>query len=318
MYFFIPPPKKDGVNLPNTRPRILLFGCGGQVGRALEKKLVTEYDLIALDAHSGEYCGDFSDLSGLADTIRRVRPDVVINAAAYTAVDLAESENELVSLINSDAVGVLAEEIGSRNGYLVHYSTDYIFDGSGDHFRNEKEQPNPLNVYGQTKLSGEEKIISSGCRHLIFRTSWVFSEMKNNFMSTILSLAEKRDTLNIVGDQIGVPTSASLIADVTVKCLERISAGSDSFGIYNLVPEGQTSWYDYATIIVELAEEFGCSNLLAPEQIKKISTADYETPAKRPLNSRLDTTKLKETFGVELPMWDRDVRTVLAKLIFGT
>jgi dTDP-4-dehydrorhamnose reductase len=302
----------------NTKPRILLFGCGGQVGRALEKKLMSGHDLIALDKHSDAYCGDFTDLSGLAETIRCVRPNVVINAAAYTAVDLAESKNELVSLINSDAVGVLAEEIKSLNGYLVHYSTDYIFDGSGDHFRNEKEQPNPLSVYGQTKLAGEEKIIGSGCRHLIFRTSWVFSEMENNFMSTILRLAKERDILNIVGDQIGVPTSASLIADVTAQCIEQISGGNESFGIYNLVPEGQTSWCDYAAIIVELAQEFGCSNLLVSEQINKITTADYKTPAKRPLNSRLDTTKLKETFGVELPMWDRDVRTVLAKLIFDS
>jgi len=294
--------------------KILLFGRAGQVGWELQRGLSLLGELVALDfdaAHNpGNRCGDFCDLAGLAQTVRQVSPDVIVNAAAHTAVDKAESEPELARTINALAPGVLAAEAQQLGAWLVHYSTDYVFDGSGSQPWREGDATAPLSVYGRTKLEGEQAV--AGCtRHLIFRTSWVYAARGANFAKTMLRLATERETLSVIDDQIGAPTSAELLADVTAHALRWAMRQPELAGLYHCAAAGETSWYDYARYVLAQAQALGCVLKVGPDQVKAISTANYPTPARRPLNSRLDTSRLQAAFGLRLPLWQAGIARML-------
>ena len=294
--------------------KILLFGKGGQVGWELQRSLAPLGELIALEFDSTDYCGDFTDLIGLAETVRKVAPDVIVNAAAHTAVDKAESEPELVRTINAIAPGVLADEAEKLGAWLIHYSTDYVFDGSGTTPWKETDATGPLGVYGRTKLEGEQAV-DRCTRHLIFRTSWVYAARGANFAKTMLRLAKERDELKVIADQFGAPTGAELLADVTAQAIRTTQDKPELAGLYHLVAGGETSWYDYAQFVIAFAKQSGETIRVTPDAIKPIPTTDYPTPAKRPLNSRLDTTKLKTTFDLQLPDWRDGVRRVLTEIL---
>jgi len=293
--------------------KILLFGKNGQVGWELQRSLAPLGELIALDADSRELCGDFTDLDGLIQTVRAVAPDVIVNAAAHTAVDKAESEPELVRTINALAPGMLAREAQRCNAWLIHYSTDYVFDGSGDRPWRETDSTAPLSVYGATKLEGEQLIRQSGCKHLIFRTSWVYGARGGNFAKTMLRLAQERDSLTVIDDQIGAPTGADLLADITAHAIR--AARPELSGLYHLVAAGETSWHGYAGFVLDHARRAGIALKVAPEAIQPVPTSAFPTPAKRPLNSRLDTAKLRSAFGLTLPMWQNGVARMLAEVL---
>ena len=285
--------------------KILLFGKGGQVGWELQRSLAPLGDLVALDFDSTVYCGDFTNLAGLAETVRAVRPDVIVNAGAHTAVDKAETEPDLVRTINALAPGVLASAAANTGAWLVHYSTDYVFDGSGTTPWVETDTPAPLSVYGRTKLEGEQLIQSSGCKHLIFRTSWVYSARGGNFAKTMLKLAQERQTLKVVGDQFGAPTGADLLADVTAHAIRQVLAqpaamSADLAGLYHLAPTGFISWFEYAKEVFSHVriEEFAIK--IIANEIQAVASSAYPTAARRPLNSRLDTAKLQSTFNLTL------------------
>ena len=290
--------------------KILLFGKNGQVGWELQRALAPLGELVALD-RQGEngLCGDLADLAGLRRTIRDLKPDVIVNAAAYTAVDKAESELELAALINAAAPQVMAEEMRELNGWLVHYSTDYVFDGSGSEPWQEADQPAPLNHYGLTKLHGEQAIVQSGSKHLIFRTSWVYAGRGANFAKTMLRLAAEREQLNVIDDQFGAPTGAELIADVTAHALRSAMSYPALAGVYHLAAAGEDSWYGYACYVIEQARS--AVKDLAVKNISAIPTSDYPTPAIRPLNSRLDCRKLRDAFDLQLPDWQVGVARML-------
>ena len=294
--------------------KILLFGKGGQVGWELQRSLAPLGKVIALDfACESDLCGDFTNLQGLAETVRRVAPDVIVNAAAYTAVDKAESEPEQARMINALAPGVLADEAQSLGAWLVHYSTDYVFDGSGNQPWRESDRTGPLNVYGQTKLEGEQAV--ARCRkHLIFRTSWVYAARGANFARTMLRLAAERDQLKVISDQIGAPTGAELLADVTAHALLAVQDKPELAGLYHLTAAGETSWYDYARFVIEHARRAGLPVRVTPEAIEAIPTSAYPTPARRPLNSRLDTRKFQAAFGLRLPSWEAGVERMLTEI----
>tara|TARA_R110000868_G_scaffold48354_3_gene157129 strand:- start:14569 stop:15453 length:885 start_codon:yes stop_codon:yes gene_type:complete len=293
--------------------KILLFGKDGQVGWELQRALAPLGELIALGRQGeSDLCGDLADLDGLRNTIRRLQPDVIVNAAAYTAVDKAESEPELAHLINVQAPQVMAEEMHALNGWLVHYSTDYVFDGSGTAPWSETVRPAPLNQYGQSKLQGEQAITQSGCRHLIFRTSWVYAARGNNFAKTMLRLAAEREQLNVIDDQVGAPTGADLLADVTGHALKQAMAQPQLSGLYHLAAAGETSWCGYARYVIEQARSMGAA--LAVQSIEPIPTSAYPTPAKRPHNSRLDTRKVSRCFALQLPDWQSGVSRMLKEI----
>jgi dTDP-4-dehydrorhamnose reductase len=294
--------------------KILLLGKGGQVGWELQRALAPLGDVVALDHDSTELHGNFAQPEALAQTVRAVRPQLIVNAAAHTAVDKAESEPELARAINATAPGVLAREAAALGATLVHYSTDYVFDGSGSQARDEQAATNPLSVYGATKLEGEQLVQASGCRHLIFRTSWVYAARGGNFAKTMLRLAAERDALNVIDDQIGAPTGADLLADVTAHAVRSLATQPDLAGLYHLVAGGETSWYDYARLAIEWARTHGLPIRVASDAVRPIPTADYPTPAVRPLNSRLSTAKLQQAFGLTLPPWDAGVRRMLHEL----
>jgi dTDP-4-dehydrorhamnose reductase len=294
--------------------KILLFGKGGQVGWELQRSLAPLGDLIALDSDSTELCGDFSNLAALAETVRRVAPDVIVNAAAYTAVDRAESQADLARTINALAPGVLADEAEKLGAWLIHYSTDYVFDGSGDRPWKEEDRPAPLSVYGRTKLEGEQAVARC-TRHLIFRTSWVYAARGANFAKTMLRLAEERESLKIINDQIGAPTGAELLADVTAHAIRMASVQPALSGTYHLAASGETSWHGYARFVIDYARHAGRPIRVAPDAIEAITTSAYPTPAQRPHNSRLDTRKLREAFGLVLPEWRVGVERMLAEFI---
>ena len=294
--------------------KILLFGKGGQVGWELQRSLAPLGELIALEFDSTDYCGDFTNLTGLANTVRQVKPDVIVNAAAHTAVDKAESEPELVRTINAIAPGVLADEAEKLGAWLIHYSTDYVFDGSGTTPWKETDATGPLGVYGRTKLEGEQAV-DRCTRHLIFRTSWVYAARGANFAKTMLRLAKERDELKVIADQFGAPTGAELLADVIAQAIRTTQDKPELAGLYHLVAGGETSWYDYAQFVIAFAKQSGETIRVTPDAIKPIPTTDYPTPAKRPLNSRLDTTKLKTTFDLQLPDWRDGVRRVLTEIL---
>ncbi len=295
--------------------KILLFGKGGQVGWELQRSLAPLGELVALGTSSQKYCGDFTNLQGLADTVREVRPQLIVNAAAHTAVDKAESEPELARTLNALAPGVLAAEAAKVGAWLVHYSTDYVFDGSGERPWRETDAPNPLNVYGRTKLEGEQLIQAACPHHLIFRTSWVYAARGGNFAKTMLRLAQERDRLSVIDDQIGAPTGADLLADVTAHAIRNVLKQPGLAGLYHLVAGGQTSWHGYASFVVEHAQRAGVALKTTVETIDPVPTTAFPTPAKRPHNSRLDTTKLQSTFELRLPGWQQGVARMLAEIL---
>ena len=297
--------------------KTLLFGRGGQVGWELQRSLSVLGELVALDhdaAHNpGGLCGDFTDLAGLARTIAAVQPDVIVNAAAHTAVDKAESEPELARTINALAPGVLASEATKRGAWLVHYSTDYVFDGSGSAPWREDAVPAPLSVYGHTKLEGE-RLVAATPKHLILRTSWVYAARGGNFAKTMLRLASERESLTVIDDQFGAPTSAELLADVTAHAIRTLQNQPELAGLYHCVAAGETTWHGYAKYVVEQAIHMGQTLKAGPEQVGATRTANYPTPAQRPLNSRLDTTRLQNAFGLTLPHWQTGVARMLTEI----
>jgi dTDP-4-dehydrorhamnose reductase len=295
--------------------KILLLGCDGQVGWELQRSLQPLGEVVALDFQSRELAADFSKPDSLAATVAAVRPDVIVNAAAHTAVDKAESEPALAQAINADAVGVLARSAAAAGAWLVHYSTDYVFDGSGDQPRAEDAPTGPLSVYGRTKLEGEAQLRASGCRHLILRTSWVYAARGGNFAKTMLRLAATKTELTVIDDQVGAPTGADLLADLTALMLRSARARPDLAGTYHAVAAGATSWHGYARSVIETARERGIALTLPAAALLPIPTSAYPTPAPRPLNSRLDTRKLRDAFGVHLPDWETGVRRLLTEIL---
>ena len=294
--------------------KILLLGKNGQVGWELQRSLAPLGELIALDRHSQDgLSGDLSDLDALRATIREVRPDVIVNAAAYTAVDKAESETELADRVNAQASQVMAEEAAALNAWLVHYSTDYVFNGQGSTPWQETDAVAPVNHYGASKLAGEQAITASGCKHLIFRTSWVYAARGNNFAKTMLRLAKDRETLNVIADQIGAPTGADLIADVTALAIRKVVHQPELAGLYHLAAGGEVSWHGYASHVIEFAK--ANAQELAVESVVPIETTAYPTPARRPLNSRLNTQKLRDNFSLHLPDWQSGVTRMLREVL---
>jgi dTDP-4-dehydrorhamnose reductase len=259
-------------------------------------------------------CGDLTDLHGLAATVRHLRPDVIVNAAAHTAVDKAESEPELARTLNALAPAVLAREAAALGAWLVHYSTDYVFNGSGTQPWVETDPTGPLSVYGQTKLEGEQAIAVSGCQHLIFRTSWVYAARGGNFAKTMLKLAKEHERLTVINDQFGAPTGADLIADVTAHAIRQVRRTGAGRGTYHLVASGETTWFDYANHVLapDGKEKFAAN--FAVKEVAPVPSSAFATAAKRPHNSRLNTEKLRSTFGLVLPAWQQGVDRMLAEI----
>jgi len=291
---------------------ILLFGKSGQVGWELQRALAPLGNLTALDFNSTDFCGDFTKPEGVAETVRRLRPDVIVNAAAHTAVDKAESEPDLAYLLNAQSVEAIAREAQKLGAWVVHYSTDYVFPGDGETPWKETDATGPLNVYGETKLAGEQALQQHCDKHLIFRTSWVYAGKGNNFAKTMLNLAKTRDTLSIISDQYGAPTGAELLADCTAHAIRTALVKPDVAGLYHLVASGMTTWADYAELVFAKAREAGIE--LAVQEVKKVPTSAYPTPARRPNNSRLSTEKFQSTFNLQLPQWQAGVERMLAEL----
>ncbi len=295
--------------------KILLFGKGGQVGWELQRSLAPLGEIVALDFDSKDHCGDFSNLTGLADTVRNVKPDVIVNAAAHTAVDKAESEAELARTLNALAPGVLAQEAARAGAWLVHYSTDYVFDGSGTRPWTETDTPAPLNVYGQTKLEGEQLIQAACPQHLILRTSWVYAARGGNFAKTMLRLAQERERLTVIDDQFGAPTGAELLADVTAHAIRQLRQRPEDAGLYHLVASGETNWHAYAKYVLAQARLLQPALLIKASEVVPVPSTAFPTPARRPHNSRLDTRKLQATFGLSLPHWQPGVARMLAETL---
>ena len=294
--------------------KILLLGKNGQVGWELQRALAPLAEVIALDSLGwGDFSGDMSQPQAIRETILKLKPNVVVNASAYTAVDLAESESELADLINHQTVKVIADVCHQEQILFVHYSTDYVFSGLGTQPFTETDVVAPLNVYGKTKALGEQAIIDSGCDHLIFRTSWVYAAKGKNFLKTMLNLAQQRQELSIINDQVGAPTSAELIADITAHAIPQVLENQQKAGIYHLVASGETTWFDYANFIFKQARILG--QTLQVEKVNPIATSAYPTPAVRPHNSRLHNAKLQNTFELILPQWQKGVERTLAELI---
>ena len=295
--------------------KILLLGKNGQVGWALQRSLAPLGELVALDSQSQTHCGDLSNLKGLAQTVRDVAPDVIVNAAAYTAVDKAENEPVLAHTINALALSVLAQEAKRIGAWLIHFSTDYVFDGSGDKPWLETDATGPLSVYGVTKLAGEQAIVASACKHLIFRTSWVYGARGNNFAKTMLKLAQERDSLKVVNDQMGAPTGADLLADVTAHAIRTALHKPNVSGLYHLVASGETSWHEYACFVIDFARQAGLEVKVAQTAIQAVPSSEFATAAKRPLNSRLNTSKLVQTFDLHLPNWQTGVTRMMVEVL---
>lgn len=299
--------------------KLLLLGRNGQVGWELQRSLAPLGELIALDrqgdAGGQGLCGDLSRLDELARTVRALRPDVIVNAAAHTAVDKAESEHGQARLLNARAPQVLAREAAQIGALLVHYSTDYVFDGSGSAARKETEATAPLSVYGSSKLEGEQLIQASGCRHLIFRTSWVYAARGGNFAKTMLRLAQEREALSVIDDQWGAPTGADLIADVTAHAIRQLQRQPGDQGLYHLVAGGETTWHAYASHVIARARELAPDRPWKVQRIAAVPTSAFPTPAQRPHNSRLNTDRLQQTFGLRLPHWQAGVDRMLQEII---
>ncbi|CAN7454059.1 dTDP-4-dehydrorhamnose reductase [Polaromonas sp. LjRoot131] len=295
--------------------KILLFGKNGQVGWELQRSLAPLGELVALDRHSNDFCGDLANLDGIRETVQKVRPQVIVNAAAYTAVDKAESDAATAHTVNAEAPGVLAQAADAAGAWLVHYSTDYVFDGSGSKPWEETDPTGPLSVYGRTKLEGEQRIAALCARHLILRTSWVYAARGGNFAKTMLRLAAERDRLTVVSDQFGAPTGADLLADVTAHMLRSALAGAAGFaGIYHVAAAGETSWHGYARFVLDCAAKSGRALKASADTVDPVATSAFPTPAQRPHNSRLNTAKLRGAFGLQLPAWQQGVARMLAEI----
>ena len=294
---------------------ILLLGKSGQVGWELQRSLAVLGRVTALDHDSTEHCGDFANPEGVRETVRALRPDVIVNAAAHTAVDKAESEPEIARLLNATTPGVLAEEAARLGAWLVHYSTDYVFDGSGTRPWVETDAPAPLSVYGATKLEGEQHIQQTGCRHLILRTSWVYAARGGNFAKTMLRLAQERERLTVIDDQWGAPTGADLLADVTAHALRHLQQHPQDAGLYHCAAAGATNWNEYAKFVIAQAQLAQPAIKIKANEIAPVPTGAFPTPAVRPHNSRLNTGKLQAAFGLQMPHWQAGVVRMLAEIL---
>lgn len=296
--------------------KILLFGCTGQVGWELQRSLAPLGELVALgSAGAPGLCGDLRDAEGVARTVRALRPQAVVNAAAYTAVDKAESEPEAAAQVNAVAPGAIAAAAQEVGAWIVHYSTDYVFDGGGTRPWREDDVPQPLNVYGRTKLDGERRVAAANPRHLLLRTSWVYAARGGNFARTMLRLARERDQLTVIDDQFGAPTGAELLADVTAHALRSLLAGTGAAGTYHVAAAGETSWHGYARFVVEEARRCGELLKAGPGEVQAVPSSAYATVARRPHNSRLDTTRFRETFGLALPPWEQGVARMIREIL---
>jgi dTDP-4-dehydrorhamnose reductase len=295
---------------------ILLFGKTGQVGWELQRALAPLGTVTAVDVKSTTFCGDFSNPEGVAETVRRVRPDVIVNAAAHTAVDKAETEREFAELLNATSVKAIAVEAEKLGAWLIHYSTDYVFPGTGERPWLETDAVAPLNVYGETKLAGEKAVQENCTKHLIFRTSWVYAGKGNNFAKTMLRLAKDRPELSVINDQFGAPTGAELLADCTAHAIRTALHKPEVAGLYHLVASGTTTWHDYAALVFAEAKAAGME--LAIEKLNAVPTSAYPTPARRPTNSRLNTEKFQRQFELVLPDWQVGVKRMLAELFTTT
>lgn len=299
--------------------KILLLGKNGQVGWELQRSLAPLGEVIALDRHSQDLCGDLTNLQGLAATVRTLRPDLIVNAAAHTAVDKAESEPELARTLNALAPGVLAHEAQKLGAWLVHYSTDYVFDGSGTKPWAEADMPAPLSVYGQTKLEGEQLIAAHCKKHLIFRTSWVYAARGGNFAKTMLRLAQERERLTVIDDQWGAPTGAELLADITAHVIRQVMGPvqqrPQDAGLYHLAASGETTWHGYAKHVLAQVQWAQQAIKIVANEVAPVPTSAFPTPARRPHNSRLNTAKLQATFGLTLPPWQQGVDRMLAEIL---
>ncbi len=291
--------------------KILLTGKDGQVGFALHKKLTSLGEVIAVNRDML----DLKDPQAIKTFIDQTKPDIIINPAAYTKVDQAQNEPELASQINAVAPQVLADKASELHIPIIHFSTDYVFDGLKHEPYLETDQANPQSVYGETKWQGEEALRQYK-KHIILRTSWVFSSNGQNFLKTILRLIQEKTSLNVVSDQIGTPTSSEALADVTYKIVEAIfnDPHFKDFGTYHMTLDNETNWYRYACFIGDEAKRLGLQTLMTSKDIKPISSDAYPPLAKRPMNSRLDTTKIKKTFMLELPHWQAEVKKILKEL----
>jgi dTDP-4-dehydrorhamnose reductase len=293
--------------------KLLLLGKNGQVGWELQRALAPLGELTALGSDS-QPAADFMQPEALRALVRALRPDVIVNAAAHTAVDKAESEPERARAINATAPGVLAEEAAASGAWLLHYSTDYVFDGSGSTPRDESAATAPLSVYGRTKLEGEDLIRASGCQHLILRTSWVYGARGGNFAKTMLRLAAERDKLSVIDDQIGAPTGADLLADLSAHLLRTVRHTPALGGTYHAVASGETSWHGYASFVIEWARAHGVALKVATDAVAAVPTSAFPTPARRPLNSRLSTARLSAAFDLVLPHWQTGVERLLTEI----
>ena len=292
--------------------KILLLGKNGQVGWELQRSLAPLGELLALDRHSTSHCGDLTHLEGLADTVRLFKPNVVVNAAAYTAVDKAESDPETAHLVNALAPEVLSRACAAMGARLFHYSTDYVFDGSGQTPWVETDATGPLNAYGRSKLAGEQGIAKQGAQHVIFRTSWVYGTEGGNFAKTMLRLAQEREKMTVINDQFGAPTGAALLADITALALQTHQPLS---GVYHVAASGVTTWFEYANHVLAKAKQLKPSLNYAVKEVLPVPTSEFPTPAQRPLNSRLNCSRLEQALQLQLPPWQTGVDQLLAKIL---
>ena len=301
-------------NVRGNSLKILLFGANGQVGWELQRSLSPLGELISLDRRSTCLCGDLSDLSGIKDTVRQVTPDVIVNAAAYTSVDKAESDADTAHRINALAPGALAQAATAASTLLVHYSTDYVFDGSGSTPWVETDPTGPLNVYGTTKLAGEQLIANQCPNHLIFRTSWVYAARGVNFAKTMLRLSQQRESLSVINDQFGAPTGADLLADATAHAIRQVLSRPQDAGTYHLTAAGQTTWFDYTNYVIDQQIRAQVAPEIIVKTITPVATSAFPTVAQRPHNSLLNTAKFQHIFGLQLTPWQQGVKRMLAEI----